>query len=398
MILRIFVKSFRCLRGVDVRLKGAFHLLVGPNGSGKSSLIDAIGLLSDLTSLTLREAIDKRTRNFRDLVWAPSQQQEPAFSLGMELDVEALLKNELEKPETSRLEYSIALADDENDGVHIRSEIVQLVREGAPTVRFQRNKNRTEYRIGSKRMAPVHHGDDSMFHFIAAMLRYGPFHNRPLTKAFDGLRRLLGHRVKHLFLDSRRLREPCSSIARGLQYLKADGSNLPWIVRQLRNGHRKRFDAWLSHLRTTLHDIQDVRVTETEESREAYIKVRYASGVEVPAWCISDGTLRLMALTLLAYLPNDESHIFMIEEPENGLHPLAIETAYQSLSSIYDSHVLLASHSPLLLRCAEPSEVLCFGQAQDGSTKVVHGKEHPSMSDWRSVTDNDLLFAHRVSG
>ena len=398
MIRRIFAKNFRCLRAVDVRLEGAFHLLVGPNGSGKSSLIDVIGLLSDLTSLTLRETIDKRTRQFRDLVWTGTEGHRPALSLGVELDVDALLVNEQERPEAGCLEYSVELADAEEHGVQIKSEIAQLVRTSTPTVSFRRTESRTEYWIGPELMDRFPHGDDSIFHFIAAMLQHGPVRDRPLTKAFDSLRRLLRQRVTHLFLDSRRLRQPSSSTARGLRHLERDGSNLPWMVRHLRSEHRARFESWLRHIQTTFHDIEDVRVTETRHNREAYIKVRYASGAEVPAWGVSDGTLRIMALTLLAYLPGEESHVFMIEEPENGLHPLAIEAAYQSLSSIYDSHVLLASHSPLLLRCAEPSEVLCFGQARDGSTRVVHGDRHPSLTNWRSVLDNDLLFAHGANG
>ena len=397
MIRRIFARNFRCLRRVDVRLDGSFHVLVGPNGSGKSSLIDVIGLLSDLTSLTLRETINRRTRQFRDLVWAPAQESDPALSLGVEFDVEALLANEEEPPEAGSLEYSVQLEDGE-DGVEIRRESVRMTRAGAPPVKFERTESSTEYWIGPRRIELVHHGSDSMFHFIAGMLQHGPVRDRPITRAFDRLRGLLSQRVTHLFLDSRRLRQPSPSTARGTRQLAEDGSNLPWVVRELRNAHRDRFEAWLSHIRSTFRDIRDVRVTETDDNREGYLKVRYGGGTEVPSWGVSDGTLRVMALTVLAYLPSEESYVLMIEEPENGLHPLAIETGYQSLSSIYDSHVLLASHSPLLLRCAEPREVLSFGQRRDGSTTIVRGDQHPRLADWGSVLDNDLLFTHGAKG
>jgi hypothetical protein len=32
--------------------------------------------------------------------------------------------------------------------------------------------------------------------------------------------------------------------------------------------------------------------------------IRYKNGIEVPSWALSDGTLRLLALTLLAYVPD----------------------------------------------------------------------------------------------
>ncbi len=71
----------------------------------------------------------------------------------------------------------------------------------------------------------------------------------------------------------------------------------------------------------------------------------YAGGLRVPSWLVSDGTLRLTALTLPAYLA-DLKGIYLIEEPENGIHPGAdCFTAFQSLSSMYEAQILLATHS-----------------------------------------------------
>lgn len=66
-----------------------------------------------------------------------------------------------------------------------------------------------------------------------------------------------------------------------------------------------------------------------------------------------------MALTLLAYLPN-EMGTYLIEEPENGVHPKAIEGVFQSLSSVYQGQVLIATHSPLLLGLTEPAQLFCL--------------------------------------
>ena len=123
----------------------------------------------------------------------------------------------------------------------------------------------------------------------------------------------------------------------------------------------------------------------------------YGAGIEVPSWSASEGTLRLLALTLIAYLP-DEGAIYLIEEPENGIHPLAIEAVYQSLSSVYDSHVFVTTHSPTLLGCAGPQEVLCFARDGEGATDVVSGADHPRLGEWHRAADMDLLFAPDVLG
>jgi predicted ATPase len=124
--------------------------------------------------------------------------------------------------------------------------------------------------------------------------------------------------------------------------------------------------------------------------------VQYAGGLEVPQWMLSDGTLRLLALTILAYLP-DFHGVYLVEEPEIGLHPTAIETVMQSLSSVYDGQVLITSHSPLVLGLARPDQLLCFQKTENGTT-IIPGNEHPMLSEWKSGVNISDLFATGVLG
>lgn len=57
-----------------------------------------------------------------------------------------------------------------------------------------------------------------------------------------------------------------------------------------------------------------------------------------------------------AYIPGLEG-AYLIEEPENGIHPRAVETVLQSLSSVYNAQVLLATHSPVILSLAQPEQL-----------------------------------------
>ena len=111
----------------------------------------------------------------------------------------------------------------------------------------------------------------------------------------------------------------------------------------------------------------------------------------------SDGTLRLLALTIPAYLPKFNG-VYLIEEPENGIHPVAVETLYQSLSSVYDAQLLLATHSPVILNLADADKVLCFKKTASGATDIVLGSEHPALRDWKGETPLGALFAGGVLG
>jgi predicted ATPase len=102
-------------------------------------------------------------------------------------------------------------------------------------------------------------------------------------------------------------------------------------------------------------------------------------------------------LTLPAYLP-DMQGIYLIEEPENGIHPRAVETMYQSLSSVYDAQILMATHSPVILSVADASQVLCFSKTAGGATDVVQGNHHPALRDWKGEENLGVLFAGGVLG
>src|SRR5690606_31514435 len=135
--------------------------------------------------------------------------------------------------------------------------------------------------------------------------------------------------------------------------------NLPWVIDSLRRRSQESFNRWLAHLQTALPDLVDVETIERPDDKHRYLMLVYRDGLKVPSWMASDGTLRLLALTLPAYLP-DMSGVYLIEEPENGIHPRAVETMFQSLSSVYGAQILLATHSPVILGMADAGTVLCF--------------------------------------
>jgi hypothetical protein len=208
------------------------------------------------------------------------------------------------------------------------------------------------------------------------------------------LKSMLGKRVHKLVLNSLAMRKP-SPPGQPRRFLP-DGSNLPWVVAKL-GENPERHRAWVQHLRTALPDIEDVETVERPEDKHRYLLIRYRNNLRVPSWAASDGTLRLLALTLPAYL-GDLEGVFLIEEPENGIHPRAVGSALESLSSVYGGQVLLATHSPVVLGIANPSQVLCFARNESGATDIVPGNRHPALGQWRGEVSLGVLFAGGVLG
>ena len=205
-------------------------------------------------------------------------------------------------------------------------------------------------------------------------------------------KQLLSNGVERIVLNSLLIRR-ASPPGQGRGF-RPDGSNLPWVVAALEEANPSRLQEWVAHVRTALPDLEDVRTVVRPDDRHRYLVLVYRGGLEVPSWMASDGTLRLLALTLPAYL-EDFRGIYLIEEPENGIHPRAVATMYQSLSSVYDAQILMATHSPVILSAVEPADVLCFAKTPEGATDVVVGSEHPTLRDWRGEENLGCAFCGR---
>ena len=410
-IRAIQVRDYRCLRHVDVRLDHGFYVAVGTNGSGKSTLFDVIEFVFDLFRNGLHETIKTRTSNFQDLVWGRPKEN-GRFELATEFDVDGV-----------PFRYEVKIGEVGDCGAQIIGEAGYIGclsdaafagRAGFDSVFcadeddlvpvFKRDSDEdgewatfhSENPADAVMMQSMSN-DTSAMQYIALVDRFRPSDKgkRPIdmTVATGVAASLLERRtVQFLQLDSRALRRPAPWNGDDGNRLAKDGSNLPRVIKSLAQDNAL-WQRWIAHVREALPGIRGIRSVHREEDRSDYLMIRYASGVEVPAWGVSEGTLRILALTVLAYLPNEQPAAYLIEEPENGIHPMAIEIAYQSLSSVYESQVFIASHSPTFLRCVEPCEVLCFAHNEDNGTVIISGEHHPKLSEWRGSLDDDVFFA-----
>jgi predicted ATPase len=205
---------------------------------------------------------------------------------------------------------------------------------------------------------------------------------------------LLREGVQTVALDVEMLRAPSAPYQGKPKIIS--GFNLGRLVAQLHDQSQELFSRWIAHVQTSLPDLDSIRSVLRPEDKTRYLMLRYSNGVEVPSWAVSDGTLRLLALTILAYLPEFKG-IYLVEEPENGVHPTALETIYQSLSSVYDGQVLLTSHSPVLLSLPKPEQLLCFQKSPDG-IEIIPGDKLPALRDWKGEVSLSDLFAAGVLG
>lgn len=418
MFKRIEALNYRSLHYVDQTL-GRFHLLVGPNASGKSTFLDVIRFLSDVIQPSgVEGAIQKRTPNWKDLVW---MQQSDAFELAVEVAIPNNKRELLKNPEWNMIRYQLQIGQsDPNEPVGIQAEtlLIKQVEEKSnkPQMRSlfphlkdipQTLQEPTGKRGQKTLVNKVAGGNDNFYdetgsgwdHAFKLGSQRSALANLPEDETkfpvATWFKRTLIDSITFLHLDSEEMRRP-SAPGKGTTF-RPDGSNLPWVVKNLKEKHPDKFDSWVKHIQTSLPDIKQIETIVRPEDMHCYLRVHYKTDLPVPSWGLSDGTLRMFALTLLPYLPNI-SGTYLIEEPENGIHPRAVETIYESISSVYAAQVLVATHSPVVISVANLDELLCLARDTTGATDIVQGIEHPQLRHWQHQTDLGTLFAAGVLG
>lgn len=415
MITLVEARNYRCLRYVQRPLR-PFHILVGPNASGKTTFLDAVGFLSDLSSDGLEKAVSERTPDPRAILFH-------GLGTSLELAVEAKIPAELQvmtaKPELDTVRYQVKIGFNGPHEFEFKAETLLLKQAAEAPARHPElfpsppaaPDTLQEGIQGQDTKVVINKVPGGNDNFYSEIHRSGKgwkpsFKLGPQRSALGNLiadagsfpvatwfREYLTQGVQRVMLNSLVIKQPSPPTKRSGFLI--DGSNIPWVVHRLREDSPDRYRAWIEHLCTALPDLADIETIERPWDRSRYMVYEYQGGYKVPSWLVSDGTLRLTALTLPAYLV-DAQGMYLIEEPENGIHPKAVQTVYDSLSSVYDAQVLLATHSPVLLNAADLDQVLCFAKHDDGTADIVLGPEHPALRNWSHEIDLGTLFGSGV--
>lgn len=414
MFSLIEVMNFRSLRFIR-RPLGPLQILVGSNASGKTTFLDVLSFLGTLATRGLQDAFRERSQTPIDLLW---QRQPGRMEIAIEARIPEPVQTLLADQTWDTIRYEIALLlDSPTAEPSIEAEKAYLKRfapidQNVPTLFPDCAVGNTVLEVAGRRVFSKTPGGNDNFYSEtyeesgkgwAPSYKLGPFKsalaNLPADEekfpASVWLRSLLERGVQKIVLNSLLLR--LASPPGQSRGFRPDGSNLPWVIKNLKENHKPSFDRWLAHVQTALPEVLDISVIKRDDDLHAYLMVDYFGGLRAPSWVLSDGTLRLLALTALPYLP-PTSDVYLIEEPENGIHPTAVETVYQSLSSVYGGQVLAASHSPVLLSVAKPDQLLCFAKTADGATDIVRGDRHPALQEWRGEVSLGTLLAAGVFG
>ena len=151
------------------------------------------------------------------------------------------------------------------------------------------------------------------------------------------------------------------------------GGNLAAFLYRLKLNHKESYDLIRRTVQQVAPFFQDFRLEPLELNRNT-IKLEWRhvnSEGYFDASSLSDGTLRFIALATLFLQPVElRPSLILVDEPELGLHPYAIELLASMIrQASKETQVIAATQSSLLLDQFDPEDVLVADRV-NGATEI----------------------------
>ncbi len=442
MLTRLEVDGFRNLIGFAVDFS-PYTCIAGQNGTGKSNIFDAIHFLSLLADHSILEAAvrvrarTEDTARLEDLFFRGETASRDSFKLAAEMLVEQDVTDDFGRPgkaSSTFLRYEVEMGKKYSTSekssrsifdMELLSESLHHIRQGDARKRLRfphakahfrdkavRNRRfaRTGY-ISTERSADgateiiVHQDGGSRGPGQRAPARSAPrtivgTTNTVATPTILAVRREM-QKWRLLSLEPSAMRRP-DRLGRDPTVVSDNGAHLAAALNRLKETESPGGSvvARVSSRLAELVPVISVDVARDDVRELLTLSVTEAGGQQFAANAISDGTLRFLALSVLAEDPEAKG-LICIEEPENGIHPerlpamarlireLAVDVDSPIDSENIMRQVILATHSPYFLQLQNADDVLLAQEAtlRYGDSSVRGLRCYPLKGSWRTEAE-----------
>ena len=356
---RITIKNFKSIREQSLAL-GSLNVVIGGNGAGKSNLIGAFRMLHEIYSGRLQELVASRGGADSILHFGRKRSQTLQFKLDF---LEDQLGNS----------YRVVLAPDDADGLFVKSEAVAI-------------HDRQKYNSPLEEVLQVGRPEASIAKSRNSIARY--------------VRRdLESYRVYHFHDTSDS--SPAKSVADvdDNRHLRTQAENLPAVLYFLQQKHPDHFHLIEDTIKQVAPFFERFQL---EPSRLNPDKIRLewreqGSDAYFNAAALSDGSLRFICLATLLLQPVLPSMV-LIDEPELGLHPAAIQLLAELMQSASQrTQLVVATQSVTLVNQLTPTEVWVCDRV--GGATVFRSLRDEPMATWiDSYSLGELWEKNRLGG
>lgn len=360
MIKKLVIENYKSLQEISLVLR-PLTVFVGANNSGKSNIIDAFQFISEFAQHGV-SAVEKRGGS-QLLVWGGELLRKICFTLEGEI---------FRQEGSSRVyEYKLEVAP--------KPVLYTISRETFNLETARGTRTLLDF-PALEGMAQV--SDESGIKL------------RPIgTSAQQPCLFLCQDSVNYPFLGDfyrevqnwtfynlvpSRMQMPVT--ARRESRLQSEGENISTVLLTLRSEDISAFAEVEGILKEAIPEIRQLVTPLTEDGRTYISAQESAISLQLPAWAMSDGTLRLLAFLAVVHNPSPPA-LICFEEPENQIHPGLLELVASQLKlASQRTQVMITTHSPYLLDFLAPQDLVIV-EKKEGKTQLKRVEDEKGVKE-----------------
>jgi predicted ATPase len=365
------------------------NILIGPNGSGKSNLIEVVRLLHFLTEKDPWRVVTA-TGGATEWIWKGATSGKASrCSIRTNFCLDEMDEKYLAMPKPRNFTFSIELQKYESS-FRVSAETIATTGDSG-----QRDDLFSALdRSGSQGtiLPRVARGDNHQRNFDLNLDRsvLGQLASLPIQAAGVGLELPELFEVAQFFeaFDFHQdwefgvdcpPRDP-QPVGQSVARLEEDGSNLAQLLAHYRDNHKPVFEQLTDFVRRFYEPVRNVEIRVV--ATHLQIAIEEYGGFSVPAYRLSDGMLRWLAILSVLLNPTP-APVTCIEEPELGLHPDIIPTLADLLrEASRRTQLIVTTHSSALVDAfSDEPESICVSEKSDGST-LIRRLSKPELAVW----------------
>ena len=359
----ITLKGFKTIRELDDFSPGPLTVLIGPNGAGKSNFISFFRMLSWM----LVEKDHLQTHVAEQGGASKLLHDGPAIT--REIEAQLTIKTA-----SGDNQYHFRLFFAAGDSLIFADERYRFSRYDYPgTAPWSET--------GAGHRAPqllIHQATDDTARVILSILRrfsVYQFHNTSTTARI---------RTKWNINDNR--------------FLKEDGANIAPLLYRLKSEEGQYYQRIVDNLRLILPFFSDFELE--PEYRSLLLAWRERGSDQIfDVSQASDGMLRAIALVTLLLQPEETlPDLLILDEPELGLHPYAINVIGGLIRAVSEkAQVIIATQSTAFLDCFELDDIVVV--EREGRESVFRRQESTdALEEWLEEYSPSEIWEKNVIG
>ena len=361
---RIAVSGFKSIREMDLELR-SLNVLIGANGAGKSNFISIFRLLNEI--------IENRLADYSVRVGADT-----LLYFGLQV--------------TDRIDLELDFGEYRYFATLVPASANSLVFVNENTYYL----NAAERQFSGMNLKEAH---------SETMLYDEEYINETPKPLVDNILRVLkGCKVYHFHDVSREARIKQIGDLHDNRYLRPDGANLAAFLYLLQERYRPYYDRIVQSVRLIAPFFDSFMLAPLLLTPSETIRLEWrerGSDDYFNAHALSDGTLRFICLTTLLLQPEPPS-LILIDEPELGLHPYALNYLAGMIRSVStDTQIIVSTQSAALVDQFEPEDVIVVDR--ENRQSVFKRQSSDELAGWLEdyrlgeLWEKNVLGGHRQS-